>query len=100
MVCDGRGSAVIPGIGFIRHAVADGMRPLLPSRLQVWVTEPGADRIYLSASEARDHARSLLQAADELDAVNAHAEEQDRLWFEHEAEHDRRTRRNSIGVAA
>ena len=91
---------MIPGIGFIRHAVADGMRPLLPSRLQVWVTEPGADRIYLSATEARDFALRLLEVADDLDAVNAHAEEQDRLWLEYEAEHDRRTRRNSIGVAA
>lgn len=86
---------MIPGIGFIRFGTMGTVRPLMPSRLQVWVTEPGADRIYLTAAEARQLAQELLTSADDLDDVNRFAEDQDRLWHEHEAEHDRRERRNA-----
>ena len=79
---------MIPGIGF--YSVSG----VALSKIQVW------GRGDMTASEARQHARELIEAARELEAINKDAEQQALLWNAHEVEHDRRRRRNSIGAVA
>lgn len=87
------------GIGFWTTGVSinDPVRPLAPSLIQVWNTDPAADRIILSATEARTHATALMQAADELDRYNHLREENSRIWARDEAIF---LRSNSYGAVA